>query len=716
MNDPKAIELLNQPGLNFTQRLRNLIAGPLSTQPVLFILDDFEQNLEASGSGHISKSVPLEILKSLLTAIRETNSESRVIVTSRYKFPLPSPLRLREEGLESLRGGELDKKLTRLVAFNLSSSIKEKTRERARALGAGNPRLLEWLNKVLVDGATDATLIMDAMEREAERFRENVLLRELLSQLSVECRRMIALTSIYELPFDRQAIAAAVNNPIDPHLGRAVSLGLIEGGTDPATGESRYFVSRIALPLVEQETTAEEMVEAARRAAKHLHQTRWQSGSGFGLEEALEIFRLALAAREQGITAEIGGRIARRLVNSNRYREAEALCQVALNLGEDHRLLVALARAQVVLGRTTEARRNYERALSLCPDSNVSEKSGIIFYLATLVAQQGDVKRALELWQQSFEVDEQIGNVQGKAATLHQMAGVIEQQGDVKRALELWQQSLALNEQIGDVKGKAATLHNMAWVIAQQGDVKRALDLWQQSLALSEQIGDVKGKAATLSMMAGVIARQGDVKRALDLWQQSLALLEQIGDVKGKAATLSNMGWLAAKNEDFDEARRLFFEAGKSLAAIRAWPDLITVLSNLSALPIEGAPGFLAQAAWLTIRVESPVETALSLTAAMLEKLGTEHEMAPLLAAVAFYIIRTRGQHHPEQEKLINYGMNMLGACAAARKIERQDQFQEWFTSEGLNDPNRFMPTLSSALEAMVGEEEWLFDRRLFKE
>jgi hypothetical protein len=58
----------------------------------------------------------------------------------------------------------------------------------------------------------------------------------------------------------------------------------------------------------------------------------------------------------------------------------------------------------------------------------------------------------------------------------------------------------------------------------------------------------------------------------------------------------------------------------------------------------------------------------------------------------------------------------MLGACAAARKIERQDQFQEWFIVEGLNDPNRFMPALSSALEAMIGEEEWLFDRRLFRE
>ena len=60
---------------------------------------------------------------------------------------------------------------------------------------------------------------------------------------------------------------------------------------------------------------------------------------------------------------------------------------------------------------------------------------------------------------------------------------------------------------------------------------------------------------------------------------------------------------------------------------------------------------------------------------------------------------------------LIQEAINMLGACAKARKIEEQDQFEQWFAGEGLNDPSRFMPILSHALEAMVGEEGWLFDR-----
>jgi hypothetical protein len=176
------------------------------------------------------------------------------------------------------------------------------------------------------------------------------------------------------------------------------------------------------------------------------------------------------------------------------------------------------------------------------------------------------------------------------------------------------------------------------------------------------------------------------------------------------------MGWLASENENFDVARRHYIEAGKLMATVRSWLNLITVLSNLADIPSEGAPGFLAQAAWLAIRVESPPEETLDVIKSLLKKLGTEHETAPLLGAAAVFIARTRGQRHPDQEKLINNGMDMLRACAAARKIEPGEQFEQWLASNGLDDLERFMPALSSSLEAMVGEGEWLFDRKLVEE
>jgi hypothetical protein len=105
LNDPKAPAILNEPALTLTHRLENLLDGPLATTSVLFVFDDFEHNLDDTpDGGKALQPAALTVLGALLRAIRTTASESRVIVTSRYAFPLPPPVRLYEEGLERMRG------------------------------------------------------------------------------------------------------------------------------------------------------------------------------------------------------------------------------------------------------------------------------------------------------------------------------------------------------------------------------------------------------------------------------------------------------------------------------------------------------------------------------------------------------------------------------------------------------------------------------------
>ena len=185
---------------------------------------------------------------------------------------------------------------------------------------------------------------------------------------------------------------------------------------------------------------------------------------------------MAIASKKIEIAAETCDKITNWWLNLSRYKEAETLCLNTVLLCDDFRIWHNLARAETVLGKTERAKKNYEKALSKCPDINNSTRESVLGERATI---------------------------------LHNMAGVIAQQGDIERAMKLWEQSLKLKEQIGDVQGKAATLANMAGVIAQQGDIERAMKLWEQSLKLKEQIGDVQGKAATLNNMAGVIAQQG---------------------------------------------------------------------------------------------------------------------------------------------------------------------------------------------------------------
>ncbi|MDG4560930.1 MAG: CHAT domain-containing protein [Candidatus Competibacter sp.] len=490
LDDAEAITRLNEPGLSLKARLQRLLRETLATVPMLFVFDDFEHSLERSEEGNVSlKPGTLPVLRDLLAALHETGSACRVIVTSRWAFPLPGPAKLYSEGLESLRGADLEKKTQQLESLGAEAKVAATIKERALTLAAGNPRLLEWLDRAIQDQATDETALLAALEKTEAQFREDVLLEQLMEQQTEMGRRLLAFLALYQLPVPASAVAAVVDGPLpEADMRRAVNLGLVEAGRDPATTEPRYYVSPLLDMALREELNDTERLEASRRAARHLYRIWWKTGAGFDEARALEIHRLALQAGEAAIAGELADVIASRWVYTARYREAERLCQDSLLLGEDYRLLHNLARAEEVLGKTDQAKQHYETALAGCPEINAETEKDIVsgyaaiqHNLAGLLNQRGDIEGALSLWRDSLDLSDQIGNVQGKAATLHAMANLQAQQGDVAGALGLYRDSLALEEQIGNVQGKAATLANMAWLARSQGDLEQARTLYLQS-------------------------------------------------------------------------------------------------------------------------------------------------------------------------------------------------------------------------------------------
>src|SRR5919206_201010 len=66
------------------------------------------------------------------------------------------------------------------------------------------------------------------------------------------------------------------------------------------------------------------------------------------------------------------------------------------------------------------------------------------------------------------------------------------------RALEYYQKSLALSEQLNDKRLGALLLNNIGRFYRDQGDYKRALENYQQSLAIREKLDDQSGMAYVL--------------------------------------------------------------------------------------------------------------------------------------------------------------------------------------------------------------------------
>jgi len=249
----------------------------------------------------------------------------------------------------------------------------------------------------------------------------------------------------------------------------------------------------------------------------------------------------------------------------------------------------------------------------------------------------------------------------------------------------------------------------MALIIANQGDIPRAIALWEQSLAICEQISDVQGKAATLNNMALIIANQGDIPRAIALWEQSLVIYEQIGDIKGKAATLANMAYWAGKTGDIARQLDLYLQAAAALAQVRAYLDLVTVLCNLAVADEINSFIYLAQALWLSLRIQRPLPSTINLIRAVFNGVQQGDELEALLGATALFFCNQRGEGHPQLAELQELSIELISIAASNQGVETSEALQTWFIQQRLNEPEYFLTQLNHHLEGLVGDR-WLFD------
>ena len=270
----EADRILARDEIGLAVRLRYLFGGPLGQIPCLFVFDDFDEgNLEERDGGHVLSSEMAQILPALLKAIRETNSLSRVMITSRYQFPTPTGTTIRVESLETLSDVEQTKKVANLLNLRPGSlTVPTAIKDRAIQAASGNPRLLDWLDKIIADPALDVDTLIAAIENEADRFRESIFARKLLAAQPPGLQAMLAKVNVVELPVPAATVYAVHDHPDAPaHLRRAVQLGLLEEGTDSETNKPRYFVSNVLRPLIWPLLTDDEYREACAAAARSLY-------------------------------------------------------------------------------------------------------------------------------------------------------------------------------------------------------------------------------------------------------------------------------------------------------------------------------------------------------------------------------------------------------------------------------------------------------------
>ena len=733
--------LLNEPKVTLKGRLQNFFEAIENEhkQPLLLVLDDFEQNIPIANveDGSLRMTAEAyEILEAICAALTETGAESRLIVTCRYlKEETLPPHRLHLESLAEMSSSDIDK-----ICFPLDKEVRQQLKtQRIIHIADGNPRLLKWLLEVIQQPGIAADELLNRLEATEQKFRENILAQTLLDALEPEEQKFLARLSVFHLPVMEDIVRAISTAGELAVLGKLTSLSLVESATTHLNQPVNYRVTTILEPLLKSVLSEEEWQVTQQQGVRKLYQI-WLQKPGCIEYEVLEMVRLGLLVREREIAISAGDSLATTWLKQFRYLETFELCQQILAVFQDYTILSSIAYAEGVLGLPKDALAHYEKALDLCPKDDLEEKALILNNMAKVISNEGEIEQALQFYEQSLEIADYIGNTQIKSAIFTNMAWIIAQQGNSERALKLYRQSLEMKESLDDIKGQAGTLNDMASLIAQEGDMEQALQLWQQSLEITKHIGDIEGEAATLANMACFIAEQEDLEQALQLWQQSLEIDQGVSNLQGKATNLWNMAYYIYKKGDAAQALQLwekwleiddntkrkaitlpimiklageisnqakqlelYLQAAKIFTQAGSYQNLINVLGNLGLLTESKCSVYFAQAIWLSLKIKAPVANTINLITHLYAVLPKNDKLQPLLVATAIFLYKNLEQNHPDLDqlhKLINWMI---------QGIKTRKSKAVWFVQQRLNDPEYFLPQLNQRLEEIVGDG-WLFD------
>jgi CHAT domain-containing protein/Flp pilus assembly protein TadD len=183
---------------------------------------------------------------------------------------------------------------------------------------------------------------------------------------------------------------------------------------------------------------------------------------------------------------------------------------------------------------------------------------------------KGQLKAALEKFQQALAIRKEVGDRSGEGTTLNNIGLVYDSLGQYLKALEYYQQALAIRKEVGDRSGEGTTLNNIGLVYDSLGQYPKALEYYQQALAIRKEVGDRSGEGRTLNNIGAVYRSLGQYPKALEYYQQALAIIKEVGDRSGEGTTLNNIGYLLQAQKQPELAIVFFKQSVSTYEEIRS--------------------------------------------------------------------------------------------------------------------------------------------------
>ncbi len=208
-------------------------------------------------------------------------------------------------------------------------------------------------------------------------------------------------------------------------------------------------------------------------------------------------------------------------------------------------------------------------------------KATILNNTGNIYFNQGNYPLALEYWQKSLRIREEIGDKQGIGSSLSNIGVIYLNQGDAPLALEYYQKSLKIQSGIGYKQGVGIILTNIGNIYRNQGNYSLALEYYQKSLKIREEIGDKQGISYILNNIADIYNNQGQITEAIRYYQQSLEIKRALKDRWATTYTLNGLAQVYQQQKNYDKAIEYAQEGLKIAQEIKALAEVKLLSTNL---------------------------------------------------------------------------------------------------------------------------------------
>ena len=450
-------------------KIKRLCYSAFQQRSYLILLDNFEGNLKGILDGQPEVSDEAQpILKTLLQYLPYSEKMTRLIITSRYTFPLSInetnlvEQRLESIGLTSFLDADERKKVSELK--HILEYHPPEIRQQLIDAGRGNPRLMEALDTLVgeAEGLDYVSLLAEIKDKQ-EEFVQELVLRQIMGTQSVDFQKLTRRSAVYRLPVFTKGIRSVCSTITgwQSHVENAVRLSLME--EDSTLRDRLYWVTPLLREDLFGELAGGERLECHQSALSY-YQEMLSTARDYVPFLAMELIEHALKADYGDIALEESGhRLLPHLRGTLAYKEA-------------------LAQGERILPLISTVKKDSKL-------SNFLLEFGLIQY------DMGNAPKAIEYYEQALTIDKAVYGDRHPtvAIMLNNIGSAWYALGDAKKAIEYYEQALTIDKEVyGDRHPNVAIdLNNIGSAWYALGDSRRAEGYFRQAyLIFQELYGD----------------------------------------------------------------------------------------------------------------------------------------------------------------------------------------------------------------------------------